>query len=274
MDTPAEKLCNRCKLQKLLTDFAMDRSKKDGRYTICKSCRTLYDKARWENPETRAKMLEYHDIHREHYNELHLVYRNNNKEEVNLKKRIEYAENPEKFKKWNKKYVSSHKKQVRARQKRWNEANRARIRADRKAYRAMNADKMRAYFKDYYQRNHLWYKQYRTLYFSKYPERVRGYKRAYAERHPEYNQVRKAKRRAHEHNAPFIEHVDLEILAIRDNWRCHICGKIVTRQTWSRDHLIAVSKGGPHGDQFVALAHKVCNSRMGAGRFPAQLRLF
>jgi hypothetical protein len=37
--TPKIKNCNRCGLQRLLTDFHSDKSKPDGRHTICKYCR-------------------------------------------------------------------------------------------------------------------------------------------------------------------------------------------------------------------------------------------
>jgi 5-methylcytosine-specific restriction endonuclease McrA len=39
------------------------------------------------------------------------------------------------------------------------------------------------------------------------------------------------------------------------------------------DHLIPLSKGGNHTSDNLALAHGRCNSRRGAGRIPAQLRL-
>lgn len=39
------------------------------------------------------------------------------------------------------------------------------------------------------------------------------------------------------------------------------------------DHLVPLSKGGDHSWENVALAHRSCNSKRGAGRLPAQLRL-
>lgn len=83
----------------------------------------------------------------------------------------------------------------------------------------------------------------------------------------------KLRRRSREKNFIF-EEIDLEVLAIRDNWICHICGKKVTRKNWSRDHLIPVIYGGHHTWDNIALAHRRCNSLRGAGKLPAQLRLF
>ncbi len=67
--------------------------------------------------------------------------------------------------------------------------------------------------------------------------------------------------------------IDLVVLGVRDGWRCHICKKKVKRKVATADHLVPVSYGGPTTMENVALAHWSCNSRRGAGRIPAQLRL-
>ena len=84
--------------------------------------------------------------------------------------------------------------------------------------------------------------------------------------------VDRALRRARLLGVP-TEKIVVEDIAARDGWRCHICGKRVARANMSLDHLIPVSKGGPHLKVNVALAHLLCNIRRGAGRIPAQLRL-
>ncbi len=61
-------------------------------------------------------------------------------------------------------------------------------------------------------------------------------------------------------------------IAERDNWRCHLCRKKVTRNNWSIDHLVPIAAGGEHVRSNVAIAHHLCNSlRRDVG--PAQLRL-
>lgn len=84
----------------------------------------------------------------------------------------------------------------------------------------------------------------------------------------------KVLKRARKLNAPEIEYFTHEEIAMRDNWKCHLCGKRVTRKNWSIDHLQPMSKDGSETRQNVALAHVLCNVRRGAGRKPAQLRLF
>jgi 5-methylcytosine-specific restriction endonuclease McrA len=107
-----------------------------------------------------------------------------------------------------------------------------------------------------------------------HPESVKKRAGKWAKAHPEQTQVFCATRRARINHAPIVESISLEVLAVRDNWTCHICKNKVSRKTWSHDHLIPLSKGGDHTYANVALCHQRCNSRMGAGRLPAQLRLF
>jgi len=54
---------------------------------------------------------------------------------------------------------------------------------------------------------------------------------------------------------------------------CHICGKKVRRDRIQLDHLIPLSKGGPHTYENLAVSHPYCNQSRGDGRLPAQLRL-
>lgn len=71
-----------------------------------------------------------------------------------------------------------------------------------------------------------------------------------------------------------VQRVRHDLVADRDGWRCSICGGIVTRDTWSLDHLVPLSQGGGHTYANIVLAHRSCNSRRGSGRLPSQAVLF
>lgn len=71
-----------------------------------------------------------------------------------------------------------------------------------------------------------------------------------------------------------IEPVDIRVVARRDGWRCGICAGVVTKKTWSLDHIVPLSRGGAHTYANVVLAHHLCNSKRGAGRLPVQAPLF
>lgn len=93
---------------------------------------------------------------------------------------------------------------------------------------------------------------------------------------PVYQAKRKALkiRRKRAQKGTQVVPVNREIVARRDGWICGICGKPVTRATWSLDHVVPLSKGGAHTYANVVLAHRSCNSKRGPGRLPVQAPLF
>lgn len=82
------------------------------------------------------------------------------------------------------------------------------------------------------------------------------------------NRRKNAKRRGAKVGVMFT----LTEIGDRDGWRCHLCGKLVDASRSGMDptgptidHLIPVSQGGVDTPENVRLAHRVCNSRRGAG---------
>lgn len=58
--------------------------------------------------------------------------------------------------------------------------------------------------------------------------------------------------------------VDYKSILERDGYVCHICGDEVDAGDIHFDHIIPLSKGGPHSMDNIAVAHSVCNIRKGA----------
>jgi 5-methylcytosine-specific restriction endonuclease McrA len=56
-----------------------------------------------------------------------------------------------------------------------------------------------------------------------------------------------------------IGDVDYERVLERDNGMCHLCGSAVLPDDLTFDHLVPMSKGGPHTMGNVAVAHYECN---------------
>jgi 5-methylcytosine-specific restriction endonuclease McrA len=76
-----------------------------------------------------------------------------------------------------------------------------------------------------------------------------------------------------------VPYTDREIF-IRDNWRCHLCGKKIDPQLPRRhpdgatiDHLVPLSDGGADAPSNVASAHMRCNKAKGVRAMNEQLRL-
>ena len=88
----------------------------------------------------------------------------------------------------------------------------------------------------------------------------------------------KSTRRARKRGAHHVPYRRIDIF-IRDDWRCHICGKRTRRDVRAVhalaptiDHLVPLSKGGPDSPENVACAHFVCNA-VKSDRGGAQLLL-
>ncbi len=130
----------------------------------------------------------------------------------------------------------------------WRAANPEKAAAAAKRYRHKDIETSRAKARAYAKANH-----------AKYRDRIRAHNK---------------KHRALKSGASVGEPVQHIVVAERDNWRCHICGKKVKRADWSLDHLIPLVHGGEHSYRNVSLAHNTCNKRRWKGVLPAQLRLF
>jgi 5-methylcytosine-specific restriction endonuclease McrA len=107
-----------------------------------------------------------------------------------------------------------------------------------------------------------------------HPEQRKASTRKYDQTHPEQKRKNKAIRRAREAAAPFIEHVELDVLYLRDKRICQLCYKKCRRKDASGDHIIPVSLGGPTSYQNMVLAHRSCNVAKNNRTIIQQMRLF
>lgn len=107
-------------------------------------------------------------------------------------------------------------------------------------------------------------------------EENRLYHKAYSHNWAKQNRDKRLaslnKRRALERQNE-IGIISYEEIYVRDNNRCQICGKKVTKATRSFDHIVPVSLNGSHSQINIQLTHLTCNVKRGAGRLPAQTRI-
>jgi 5-methylcytosine-specific restriction endonuclease McrA len=99
-----------------------------------------------------------------------------------------------------------------------------------------------------------------------------AYSKAYRKAHPEKYQSYCANRRARQRNV-YVEDVDVAVLYERDGGRCGICGRKVSRDESTIDHIIPILLGGQHSYVNTQIAHGACNSSKGY-LGPGQLRLW
>ena len=89
-----------------------------------------------------------------------------------------------------------------------------------------------------------------------------AYHAAYQQAHPEVGAAGQARRRARLAQVETEDFTRQEIF-LRDAAICGICGEFVDESNWHMDHIIPISKGGPHTRANVQVAHPRCNREKG-----------
>ena len=156
-------------------------------------------------------------------------------------------------------YREANRDRLRESQGAWREANRERNRAAQAAYREANLEKMRA-------RSAAWAAANR--------ERARATTAAWIKANPERAKasrgVGRVRRRLRMRGNEWESFKNAEVFD-RDAWTCQLCGDPIDRSarapdpvSVSIDHIIPVSRGGPHTRANVQAAHRICNQRKGA----------
>jgi 5-methylcytosine-specific restriction endonuclease McrA len=138
----------------------------------------------------------------------------------------------------------------RRRAKGWYHANPARI----AEHPSRTAPRRKVYYAGYYAANRASEIQ-RSLAYARGPGR-------------DAKRARDAARFALTRGAPTAERFTLDEIFDRDGGVCHLCLNAVPRVDATMDHVIPVTKGGPHTRANVKLAHRSCNTRKGNRLLP------
>lgn len=151
------------------------------------------------------------------------------------------------------------------------EGNRVRNQRYRERNREKIRERQRRWQAEYRSNNRDFLNERRRGYYAATPEPHRKRAKLWAAANPEKRREIEARRRAAKKASPTIEKIDRASIYRRDGGRCHICGRPVSRSSYELDHLIPLSRGGPHISDNLAVAHGKCNRRRKDGRLPAQL---
>ncbi|THF70457.1 HNH endonuclease [Deinococcus sp. Arct2-2] len=143
------------------------------------------------------------------------------------------------------------------------EREKERHRAARAANPEHHREKVRKSYQEHSEKRRAARRAYRAAHLEEERARDRAWKYKYPERYARAR-IRRAQlgaeKRAEQYGV-VIEAVDYFAVLDRDGMRCHICAQDITEGWLSFDHIIPLSKGGPHAFQNVAVAHYVCNRR-------------
>lgn len=272
------KICKACLTTKPDDDFAR-------RSYLCRPCAHKRKKARvqaWRaankehrrdydqayaaahRPHILERKKRYHIRHRDKEHAYARTYRLVHRNELLAKMREWHAQNRESQLIYKHQYYRDHHEEILAKKRLYDLLHteeikhRGRLWYHRNKHRLQDNNRLR--MRIYFKQHHEYCLKQIKIWRKNNPDIVRAYIKKYH-----------ALKKGASHGVNIL-HIDI---AERDGWICHICHTKVTRETWSLDHLIPISKGGQHTPENVALAHMVCNARRGVGNYiPAQLRLF
>lgn len=162
-------------------------------------------------------------------------------------------------------YRQAHPDKVREYKKRDREARPEDYARWKREWEARNRDKIRERLRTFRKENPERVKAYAAKFAAAHPERVKEIKRASRRRHPEKSRET-CRRRAAQKKGATVEKVDLQAILARDGWTCGICGESIDPshkfphlKSLVYDHVIPLSRGGPHSAANLQPAHLQCN---------------
>lgn len=263
------KLCPTCGLTKENSCFARHRRRPDGLQFECKACQRA---RRTADPEKyKAYQAAYYSVNRERVRARQKAFIMEHREEVRARQLAWYHAHPEEARANRQRWLEANREKAYAASEKWAKANPDRRREHYRRYRLKNPEKRKEYLK---QRPDL-VKAAKARYRAKpdtrakelQAERRRRATPAGNEAMREYAHRRRARKRS-----TWVETVRLSELVRRDAGKCGLCGRKVKKQERSIDHIVPLSRGGPHSLKNTQLAHLRCNTARN-NHGPAQLRL-
>lgn len=234
-DSIPTKTCNKCRVEKPLTDFYRHKSTRDKRGVTCKPCSAeALREWRVRNPDRmRAQGRD------------------------NMRRRRD--RDPEGVIEYQRRWRAANPDRIRDNKTAWNQANYAKMRlhanrASRK-WKAANPVKVR-------RGNIAW--------AVANPDKVAIKSRKWRDSHPIKVRAARSRRRALIRSTS-IGVVDLDLLWVRQCAVCALCNQRIDHLlAWpepmsrSVDHIVPLSKGGTHEQSNLAWTHLVCNLKKGA----------
>ncbi len=167
----------------------------------------------------------------------------------------------------NKEHVRSYrdeyyKQTVKPNHKAWYAAHREKAKASTADWRSRNLERSHQISNDSHERHREAIHAYDRARYEANREYFSEKNRRWMQAHPLQVREKSATRRARI-AATTTDPVDYGQILDRQGWVCHLCGDFVTPETLSFDHVIPLSKGGPHSAKNIKVAHRACNSRKG-----------
>lgn len=145
------KTCNKCNIEKPLTEFGKDKKAKDGYKYSCKRCNKAYQEA------NKEKLKAYHKAHyeanKDKIKDREKAYREANKDKIKDRQKAYREANKDKINEFQKAYYKANKDKIKDRKKAYREANKDKIAESNKKWYKANKERVKEYGKAYYKAN-------------------------------------------------------------------------------------------------------------------------
>jgi 5-methylcytosine-specific restriction endonuclease McrA len=248
MSSILRKHCPTCDTSKPASDFHANRSRSDGLSIECKACACARVRAWRERNADRDKEIQRNNRERRRAKGVrHIAASHGSKRcpictlEIDVSGFNRNAKERDGLQ-WCCRSCERINNQL------WRDRNRDRVRALHRAWCYRNKDKE-------LQRK----ARYRDLNRDKLREKHRQYSRINALRQRERVMRRNALKKRSS-----VGPVNYQRIWERDQGHCYICDQRVETQDCHYDHIIPLSKGGPHIESNIAVTHSWCNYRKGS----------
>jgi 5-methylcytosine-specific restriction endonuclease McrA len=163
-----------------------------------------------------------------------------------------------------------HRDSVKAKSSRYYHENKEQVRDSRKAAYERDRERIReqrrinkVHRRDYYRNREVIIKRMRE-YKLRNKDRLFEYAKQYRERHPEVKAITESKRRARRRLVTIgeVTAADIRKMCLEQNSCCKSCGKSFS-DGYHIDHIVPISRGGPHAIANLQLLCPRCNMRKG-----------
>lgn len=278
MNDSTEKTCSKCGVAKPLTEFHRRASSPDGHVGGCKACVRVYGQARQQRDRDRL-------------NAISAVYYAEHRKEISERLRSRRASDPDwadEGRRRARAWYQANREQAIARTSEWRKANPEKFAEYQRRWRASNPEKVRELSRlrmarlraedpeAVRERIRTWRQANRELVraakaawadanYERHRSASNERNRRYKSRNPDKRRDDYQRRRALKAQVSFGK-IDLAELWELQGGACGICGTQLDRELrWpdplspSIDHIIPLSKGGPHSQDNVRWTCLVCN---------------
>lgn len=284
---PSSKVCKQCHIEKPLEEFYKDRNMSSGYKPTCKAC--YYARRRELHPPTRTHRSTYSMPFISTTSKVCYICEQEKPLEEFHKDKHSSDGRRSKCKECVKEYSRIHQEEIRTYHQTFHQSNKDRLNAESRIRYYANRERRLTRMKVYQQENRIRRRlmQQRRMTDPARRQRVQMYHIAFREAHPEIVRARnqawrlanplKAKQgytrhRARKRQATMGE-VNYERILARDGYHCYICDRPVRPDDIHFDHVIPLSRNGPHSEDNIKVTHSVCNLRKGA-HLPEELTHF